>query len=136
MSNSLPAVGQTASRSFVADEATVRAFSALSHDHNPVHVDDEYAARSRFGQRIAHGMLMGIFISAVLGNDLPGPGAIYLGQTLTFRAPVYIADAVTVMVEVTAVRADKRIVTLRTDVTKADGTLAVTGEATLMLLEE
>src|SRR5713226_9634262 len=78
-------------------------------------LDAEYAARTPFGGRIAHAMLSAAFISAVLGNDLPGPGTIYLGQTLKFLAPVRIGDTITASVEVTAVREEKRIVTLRTD---------------------
>jgi 3-hydroxybutyryl-CoA dehydratase len=127
----LPAVGQTATRSFTVDEAAVRAFANLSDDHNPIHLDDAYAARTSFGRRIAHGMLAGTFISAVLGNDLPGPGSIYLGQTLRFVAPVYIGDVLAVTVTVSAVRADKRIITLQTTCAKQDGTLVVTGEATI-----
>lgn len=136
MSNLLPAIGQSATRTFTVDDAAVQTFAALSQDHNPIHLDDAYAAQSRFGRRIAHGMLAGAFISAVLGNDLPGPGAIYLGQTLTFRAPVYIGDTLSVTVAVTAIRPEKRIVTLSTQAAKADGTVVVTGEATVMILEE
>lgn len=127
----LPAIGQVATRNFAVDEAAVRAFADLSHDHNPIHLDDTYAAQTSFGRRIAHGMLSAAYISSVLGGDLPGPGAIYLGQTLRFVAPVYLGDTLMVTLEVVAVRAEKRIVTLRTECRKQDGALAVTGEATV-----
>jgi acyl dehydratase len=89
-------------------------FAEVSGDLNPIHLDPVEAARSPFGERIAHGFLVGSFISALLGNDLPGPGTIYMGQTLKFLAPVHIGDEITASVEVIAVREDKRIVTLRT----------------------
>ncbi len=89
----------------------------------------ENAARSPFGQRIAHGFLIGSLISAAIGMDLPGPGSIYLGQTLKFVAPVHIGDTVTVSVEIIKVREDKRLITLRTDCTNQNGALVITGEA-------
>jgi 3-hydroxybutyryl-CoA dehydratase len=106
-------------------------FAEVSGDHNPVHLDADYAASSPFGKRIVHGLLTGAFISAVLGNDLPGPGSIYLGQTLKFLAPVHLGDTVTVSVEVTAIREEKRLVMLRTDCTNQQGKLVLTGEATI-----
>ena len=128
---SLPAVGSSAKRvRAVTDDDIVR-FAEVSGDHNPVHLDDAYAARSVFGARVAHGFLTGSLISAVIGMDLPGPGSIYLGQTLKFLAPVRIGDIVTVSVEVIGVRAEKRLVTLRTDATNQDGVLVLTGEATV-----
>jgi 3-hydroxybutyryl-CoA dehydratase len=125
----LPAIGQTASQVFVVDDAAVRAFANLSYDHNPIHLDDAYATLTSFGRRIAHGMLSAAYISSVLGNELPGPGAIYLGQTLRFVAPVYIGDTLTVTVEVVAAHVEKRIITLRTVCRKQDGVEVVTGEA-------
>jgi 3-hydroxybutyryl-CoA dehydratase len=81
-------------------ESTVNQFAEVSGDINPIHIDDGYAARSRFGQRIAHGMFTASLISALIGTRLPGPGAIYLSQTLTFLAPVRIGDVVAAVVEV------------------------------------
>src|SRR5256712_13905933 len=94
-------------------------------------MDEEYAAHSLFGQRVAHGFLTGSMISALIGMELPGPGSIYLGQTLKFLAPVRIDDTVTVSVEVIGVREEKRLLTLRTDCTNQDGVLVITGEATV-----
>ena len=88
-------IGQTAERAHTVSEATIAAFAEVSGDHNPVHLDAAFAAQTPFKERIAHGMLSAAYISAVLGNDLPGPGAIYLSQTLAFRRPVKIGDVVT-----------------------------------------
>ncbi len=125
----LPAVGARATHVRTFTDADIVRFAEVSGDRNPVHLDDAYAARSPFGQRVAHGFLTGSLISAVIGMELPGPGSIYLGQTLKFLAPVYIGDTVTVSVEVIGVREEKRLVTLRTDGTNQDGKLVLTGEA-------
>jgi 3-hydroxybutyryl-CoA dehydratase len=132
----LPTVGTRATRSHTISEADIAVFADLSGDHNPVHLDAEYAARSPFGQRVAHGSLVASFISAVLGNDLPGPGSIYLGQTLKFLAPVHIGDTITASVEVITVREDKRLVTLRTDCTNQEGKAVITGEAVVKYMGE
>ena len=132
----LPAVGTRAARSHTITEADITLFADLSGDHNPVHLDAEYAARSPFGQRVAHGSLVASFISAVLGNDLPGPGSIYLGQTLKFLAPVHIGDTITASVEVITVREDKRLVTLRTECTNQDGKAVISGEAVVKYMGE
>jgi 3-hydroxybutyryl-CoA dehydratase len=109
-------------------------FARLTGDTNPVHLDESYAATTRFGKRIAHGMLTASAISAVLANDLPGPGTVYLNQTLSFKAPVYIGDTVTAEVELIALR--KRIATFRTTVHNQDGTLIIEGEAVVLAPEE
>lgn len=132
----LPTVGTRTTRVRIVTEADVVRFAEVSGDHNPVHLDAEYAARSPFGKRIVHGLLTGAFISAVLGNDLPGPGSIYLGQTLKFLAPVHLGDTVTVSVEVIATREEKRLVTLRTDCTNQQGELVLTGEALIKYMQE
>ena len=119
------------SKSFSAGD--VRQFSEISGDRNPVHLDAAYAAKTRFGRPIAHGMLVAGLISAVLGTELPGPGSIYLSQTLQFRAPVYIDDTVTAMVEVTAIRPDKPIVSLKTVCTNQSGQVVLEGEAVLLV---
>ncbi len=125
----LPAIGARATRvRTITDDDIVR-FAEVSGDRNPVHLDADYAARSPFGQRIAHGFLTGSMISALIGMELPGAGSIYLGQTLKFLAPVHIGDTVTASVEVIGVREEKRIITLRTDCTNQDGVLVLTGEA-------
>ena len=93
-------VGDTAALTVTVSDEMVRRFSELTGDRNPVHLDDAFAQRTRFGQRIAHGMIAASQISAVIGNTLPGPGAIYLSQTLQFLAPVFIGDTVKTTVTV------------------------------------
>jgi 3-hydroxybutyryl-CoA dehydratase len=132
----LPPIGTEASLSRTITEDDIFLFALVSGDHNPLHLDATYAERSFFGKRIAHGFLIGSLISAVLGNDLPGPGSVYLGQTLRFLAPIHIGDTVTVTVKVVALREDKRIVTLHTQCTNQHGTLVLSGEATIKYVRE
>jgi 3-hydroxybutyryl-CoA dehydratase len=117
----------------VTDEL-VRKFAEISGDFNPLHLDGEYAKTTRFGRRIAHGMLSGAFISAVLGFEFKERRIVYLSQTLTFTAPVYIGDTVTAAAVVTHIREDKEIVTLETVCTNQEGTILVQGEAKVMVL--
>ena len=125
----LPLIGASAQRTRALTDDAVALFALASGDENPIHLDEDYAARSPFGRRIAHGMLTASLISAVLGNDLPGHGSIYLSQSLRFVAPVFIGDTITARVEVVATRAEKRLVTLRTECFNQDGVVVVTGEA-------
>lgn len=125
-------IGITAQRTQVITDDAIRAFAQASGDTNPVHLDEAYAATTPFGRRIAHGMLSAGIISAVLGNDLPGPGTIYLGQELKFKAPVYIGDTLTATVELVKYREDKRIATFRTTCTNQDGVVVVEGEAVVI----
>ncbi|ACG79568.1 MaoC family protein/phosphate acetyl/butaryl transferase [Phenylobacterium zucineum HLK1] len=124
-------VGQSAEMTRVVGEADIQAFAAVSGDENPVHLDAEYAKTTSFGERIAHGMLSGAYISAVLGTKLPGPGAIYLNQSLRFRRPVRIGDAVTARVTVKALDERRGHVTLET-VCEVGGKAVVDGEALAM----
>lgn len=126
-------VGSRASRSKTITDEMIRAFADLSGDCNPVHLDDAYAAGTRFGRRIAHGMIAAGLISATIANDLPGPGAVYLSQSLQFKVPVFPGDTVTATVEVRAVRPDKPIVTLATTCTTQAGTLVLEGEAVVFV---
>lgn len=89
-------VGQTASFSKTVEERDIQLFAAMSGDHNPVHLDAEFAAKSMFKERIAHGMFSGALISAAVACELPGPGTIYLGQTMSFQKPVKFGDTLTV----------------------------------------
>jgi 3-hydroxybutyryl-CoA dehydratase len=132
----LPALGSQATLSRTITEDDILLFALVSGDHNPIHLDARYAEQSFFGKRIAHGFLIGSLISAVLGNDLPGPGSIYLGQTLKFLAPIHIGDTITVSVKVVALREEKRIVTLHTECTNQKGTLVLSGEATIKYMRE
>ncbi|HJN04066.1 MAG TPA: MaoC family dehydratase [Alphaproteobacteria bacterium] len=125
-------LGQAAEAKHEVSDETIRRFAEVSGDNNPIHLDADYAATTRFGKRIAHGMLAASYISAMIGTTLPGPGAIYMGQTLKFRAPVRIGDSVTVRVEVTALNAEKKRVTLAT-VCRVGDTVVVEGEALIMV---
>lgn len=107
----------------------VIAFAGVSEDANPIHLDDAAAAESIFGQRVVHGMLVGSLFSALIGMKLPGKGSIYLGQNLSFKAPVMIDDEITATVEVTSVREGKPIMKLRTFAVNAEGTVVIDGEA-------
>ena len=126
-------IGDNASRSLTISDDTIRAFAEVTGDTNPVHLDDDYAAGTRFGRRIAHGMIAAGLISATLANDLPGPGTVYLNQTLKFKLPVYPGDTVTATVEVLAVRPDKPIVTLVTVCTNQDDEVVLEGEAVVLV---
>jgi len=126
-------VGDTASLSRKVTDANIRAFAELSGDHNPVHLDEEFAQQTRFGRRIAHGMFGASLISAVLGTELPGSGSIYLSQTLQFLGPVYLDDVLTARVTVTKVREDKAIVTLETVCENQRGEMVIRGEAAVLV---
>jgi 3-hydroxybutyryl-CoA dehydratase len=108
------AVGMKANSERVITEADVALFAGLSGDHNPVHLDESYARETQFHGRIVHGMFSASLLSAVIANQLPGPGSIYLGQTLTFLAPVRIGDRVEAEVTVTDVKRDSMRVSLQT----------------------
>jgi len=125
-------IGQKASFSKQVTEQDVVLFAAVSGDVNPVHLDEAFAADTIFEGRIAHGMLTGAVISAALAMELPGPGVIYLGQTLRFRRPVRIGDTVTAHLEVTEKREGKDIVKLACEVDNQDGKVVASGEATVL----
>src|SRR5690349_15826179 len=117
----------------VTDEL-VRKFADVSGDYNPIHLDEDVASKTRFGRRIAHGMLSGAFISAVLGYEFSERSIVYLSQTLKFVAPVFIGDTVTATATVTNIRQDKPIITLETICTNQNGDVLVKGEAAVMIL--
>ena len=125
--------GDTASLSRTISDDDIRAFANATGDHNPLHLDEEFAKQTRFGKRIAHGMLSASLISAVIANDLPGQGSIYLGQTLQFVAPVFPGDTVTARVTVTGIREDKPIVKLETVCTNQRDEVVIRGEATVLV---
>ncbi len=129
----IPKVGDTASMSRTITQEDIEKFAELTGDSNPVHLDGEFAKKTRFGRRIAHGMWGASLISAVLGTTLPGPGTVYLSQSIKFQAPIYAGDTVTATVTVTKVRDDKPILTLDTTCTNQDGKVILTGEAAALL---
>ena len=124
-------VGMSASFAKTVTEADIVLFAGVSGDTNPVHLDAETAATTMFGERIAHGMLSAGFISAVLGSKMPGPGTIYMSQTLKFKAPVKIGDTVKATAEITELVPEKKRVILKTTCTVA-GKVVLEGEATMM----
>jgi 3-hydroxybutyryl-CoA dehydratase len=105
---------QTAARVFIVDDAAIHAFADVSTDHNPVHVDEDFAANSPFKGRIAHGMLLGAYISATLASDLPGRGSIYVSQSLDFKRAVRPGDEATVEVTIKDIDLKSGHVTLST----------------------
>ena len=125
------AVGMSESLSKTVTEADIVLYAGISTDVNSVHLNEEFAKTTPFGGRIAHGMLTASFISAVLGNRLPGPGTIYLGQTLKFKAPVRIGDTVTATATITEIIPEKKRMKLET-VCTVGGKAVIEGEATVM----
>ena len=125
-------VGQEANHSNTVTADIIRAFADVSGDRNPVHVDAEYAATTMFKERIAHGMLSAAYISAVFGMQLPGPGAIYISQTLNFKAPVKIGDTVVTTVKVAELVPEKKRAKFEC-VCTVNGKPVVQGEAVLMV---
>ncbi|MNH06264.1 (R)-specific enoyl-CoA hydratase [compost metagenome] len=123
------AIGQKASLTKRFGAAEVNAFAGLSEDFNPLHLDPAFAASTVFERPIVHGMLLASLFSGLLGQKLPGEGSVYLGQSLSFKQPVFVGDEVTAEVEIIALRDDKPIVTLATRILTQSGAIAVTGEA-------
>jgi 3-hydroxybutyryl-CoA dehydratase len=125
-------VGMSASYSQTITDADIKSFAGLSGDHNPVHVDAEYAAASRFGKRIAHGLMSAGFFSAIFGMRIPGPGCVYVSQTLNFLRPVYIDDTVVAEVIVTQVNLEKKRVMFDT-LCKVKGKRVISGSAEIYI---
>jgi 3-hydroxybutyryl-CoA dehydratase len=126
-------IGESASLTRTITEDDVLAFARLTGDTNPLHLDEAYARTTRFGRRIVQGLLTAGFISALLGTELPGPGAVYLEQSLRFVEPVHLGDTVTVTVEVTAYRKEKGVLTLRTECFNQHGKQVISGQAVLLV---
>ena len=127
-------IGDKASFTKTVSDADVVAFAQVTGDCQPLHLDDGFAAKTRFKKRIAHGMLSAGFISAALGTKLaPKNVVVYLSQQMRFRLPVGIGDTITAETEVTAIDAEKRIATVRTDCVNQHGEAVVKGEATVLL---
>lgn len=124
-------IGQKASFSKTITETDIYLFAGVTGDINPAHVNEQYASNTFFKGRIAHGMLSAGLVSAVLGMQLPGPGTIYMGQTLAFTAPVYPGDTITAMAEVSALNLEKNVVKLKTVCVNQDGKTVLDGEATV-----
>ena len=122
-------IGDEAEISKVVTEDDIQKFSEVSLDTNPLHLDEEFAGKTIFKKRIAHGIIGASLISAVLGTKLPGVNTIYMSQTLNFLAPVYIGDEITARVKVVKKRDDKHMIFFETVVVNQDGKKVITGEA-------
>jgi 3-hydroxybutyryl-CoA dehydratase len=126
-------IGAKASLSREITEADIQRMAEITGDYNPIHINEEFAKRTRFKGRIVHGVFSAGLISAVLGTKLPGPGAVYLKQTLDFLYPVRAGDILTAEVEVTSWQADRRIIELKTHCRNQNGKMVVNGEAVLLV---
>ncbi len=136
MSDVQLAVGQWAEMHKTVGESDVQGFAAISGDFNPVHMDEAAAEKSIFGGRIAHGMLSAGFISACLAMQLPGPGSIYLSQTLSFKRPVRLGDTITTRVEIVDWNEGKRRARLATTCRNQRDEVVIDGEALVMVPRE
>ena len=125
-------VGQSASFSKTISEHDIYEFAGITGDLNPAHINEEYARNTHFRGRIAHGILSAGLISAAIAMQLPGPGSIYLGQTLKFTAPVRIGDTITATVTITELNTGKNRVKLHTVCTNQEGAVVIDGEASVM----
>ena len=122
-------IGDTAEFSKTVSESDIYQFAGITGDFNPAHMNEEYAKKTFFKTRIAHGMLSAGFISTVIGTKLPGTGSIYIKQTLSFLAPVRIGDTITARIEVTEIMGGKNRVGLKTVCVNQEGTQVLDGEA-------
>lgn len=127
----MPKVGDSASIEVVITDEMVRKFAEISGDRNPVHLDDDFAATTRFKKRIAHGMLVGSVLSRLAGMEVPGPGTIVMSQETRYKAPCYIDDKVTGEIRIVNVREDKPIVKAAYTIKNQDGVTLIEGETTL-----
>ena len=124
-----PAVGDKARRSLTLTPAHVKGFAELSGDYNPLHFDEAFVAKTKFGRLVVQGGLTTGLLHALVATDLPGPGTVFLSQNWSFVAPVYIGDTITAEAEVVSVHATKPVTQLKVKVTRQTGELVLDGEA-------
>lgn len=129
-------VGQSVEKEFLVTEEMGAAFAEVSQDKNPIHLDAAYAQKTRFGRKIAHGMLMGSYISSMIGMELPGEGAIYMKQELTFLRPVYYGDTICVKIAVSELQTEKKRAVLSTNCYNQYGEQVIGGSALVKPREE
>lgn len=125
-------IGEEAITEKIITDKMIREFANISNDQNPVHLDEEFAKTTRFRKRIAHGMLIASFISSAIANELPGPGSIYLSQSLQFKRPVYIGDKVYVKIIVISKNDERKIIGLETLCMNAEDKVVILGEAKIL----
>lgn len=128
-------MGQSAEVSHTVTEEDIQVFGDLSGDYNPLHFDEDWAKTTMFGSRIAHGIISASFISTAIGMHLPGPGTIYMSQSMRFLGPVRIGDTITARVEVVTLNDEKERVTLKTTCTNQKGKVVLDGEAMVTLMK-
>jgi 3-hydroxybutyryl-CoA dehydratase len=128
-------MGQSAEVVHTVTENDIQTFGDLSGDYNPLHFNQEWAKGTMFGGRIAHGLLTAAYVSTAIGMHLPGPGTIYMSQSMKFLGPVRIGDTVTARVEIVNLNDEKRRITLRTVCTNQDGQVVLDGEALVTLMK-
>ncbi|MFW9808445.1 MAG: MaoC family dehydratase [Candidatus Thorarchaeota archaeon] len=129
-------MGQTAEVVHLVTEEDIKTFGELSGDFNPLHFNEDWAKKTMFGGRIAHGILTASFISTAIGMHLPGPGTIYVSQSMRFLSPVRIGDTITACVEVVMLNDKKERVTLKTTCINQNGNVVLDGEALVTLMKE
>jgi 3-hydroxybutyryl-CoA dehydratase len=125
-------IGMRATYSHTVTDADVKSFAALSGDNNPLHLNDEFATNSKFGARIAHGMYLASFFPALMGNQITGPGSVYVSQNLRFKKPVYLGDTVVAEVIVSSINVAKKRVFFNT-VCSVNGYIVIDGEAEVFI---
>jgi len=125
-------IGDVFEKEFIVTDDKVRTFAKISGDDNPLHVNDDFASKTRFGKRIAHGILITSFISKVIGRDFPGDGTIYVSQEVKFKRPVFINDKVTVRIKILEKNDAKKRMILSTDVYNEDEKKVIAGSAEVM----
>lgn len=126
-------VGHYYEQEFVVTEEIGLEFAKISKDFNPIHIDEEVAAKTRFKKRIVHGMLLGSYISGIIGNEFPGDGTVYMGQNLSFRSPIYYDKKVIVRIEITERDLEKKRLKLSTTCRNENGDMLIIGDALVML---
>jgi acyl dehydratase len=124
-----PAIGQTAARTLVVTEAMLKLYAELTGDYNPLHFDDEFCKRTRFGERIAQGGITTGMINTLIAMELPGPGSVFMSQNYKFPNAAYVGNTLTATIEVIAVKPDKPVTQLKVHITRQDGALVLEGEA-------
>ena len=127
-------IGQKARRSLRLTRAEVDAYARITGDYNPLHFDERFAAATQFGRLVVHGGLTAGILNALVAEDLPGPGSVFMSQSLKYVAPVFIGDTITGEVEVLSVHARKPVTQLRATVTREDGQLVLEGECWVFTL--
>jgi acyl dehydratase len=122
-------VGDTATRTKTVTDEDLRKYAAITGDYNPLHFDDDFAARTRFGRRVAQGGITAGLLNALVAMDLPGPGTVFMSQSLAYRAPVYVGDVLTARAEVMVLKPDKPVCQLKFGITNQDGAVVLDAEA-------